>query len=202
MASREPYKSLLELEIGERMHVDPDPGEDIERALRRYKKRFSTWRKKQLSFVAEISGSRIEVTRTEFGKNKKLWRWEAMKAGEIMVLASDPDESEIRSARNTANYLMSVKGVGGVWSVDTDRSGRLLVRCLADSDGNSVGRPRPITDDPEDERAMKVRVLRYLADRLRAGAPKEKGMLRAEVLGKAANLDAEADAFEAGFGEV
>ncbi|MBX7531704.1 hypothetical protein K3165_02060 [Qipengyuania sp. 1XM1-15A] len=199
MASREPFNSILQLEIGESMLVDARSGEDIYQAFKRYKKRFSTWRQKQLSFVAEIIDGRIEVTRTEFGKNKKLWRWEAMKAGEYIVLAEDPSESEIRAARNSANYLMSVKKAGGVWTVQQDRCGRLIVRCMADKEGGAVDRIKPIKETPSEKAERLANVYRYLSDCIRFEARHAAIPLRDRMMSRAAFLDEEVRALEAGF---
>src|SRR3990167_4346012 len=168
MTYREPYKTLMSLGIDERHLVAPEAGESPEQALKRLKKRFSTWRKHQRSFVAEIKGGMIEVRRTAFGANKKLWRWEAMSSGQTMLLSEQPTDGDIRSARNTANYLMSVKGAAGVWVIRLDKEGRLITRCLVDRDGKSipVHKEQPL-DTAEQTLSQRIGAYRGIAQELR-----------------------------------
>lgn len=197
MTFREPFKTLMSLEIGERHLVAPQPGESPEEALKRLKKRFSTWRKHQRSYVAEIKDDMIEVQRTAFGANKKLWRWEAMSAGQTMVLNEEPTEADIRSARNTANYLMSVKGAAGVWVIRLDRQGRLITRCVVDRNGQSAPvQEKRVLDTAEQTRAQQIGAYRGIAEELRRQAGRASPGMKHELLLNAGRAVAKAEELE------
>ena len=128
----------------------PQRARPWEAALKRIKVRASKYRSDGRSYRVTQHGDAILIVRVPFGQTNKLASWEQMAAGDVILLSDKPTAKQIASAKNTANYLNLVKVAGhGLWRVEIDAKGRLLVRCYMDRQGrfyeppqlNSSGRP-------------------------------------------------------------
>lgn len=142
MTRRGPFKEMFDLAIGRDVLMHPMEGESIEAALKRLKVRASKYRAEGRSYRLTQEGDTIRVQRVPFGTTNKLASWEGMIAGEQILLNDRPTPKQIAAAKQSVNYLNSVKEGRGVWHADTASDGRLFVTCLVDRQGNVFDPPR------------------------------------------------------------
>lgn len=168
MGRPSPYLHLKNLPIGGEATERPVTGETAEKALKRLKDRFAKYAAQGFHFRAKIDGDVIRVQRTREGHNTKIGDWLMMKAGDLLLLKTDPTPADIKKARGSCDYingrgwdkikhlpLAERQRLGptlptGCWLIFPDRHGRLVVACCTDEDGNTIVR------DPGDKAPLRT----------------------------------------------
>ena len=155
MGRPSPYLHLKNLPIGSEATERPNPGETTERALRRLKDRFAKYAADGFHFRAKIDGEVIRVQRTREGHNTTTGDWLMMKAGDRLLLKTNPTPADIKKARGRCDYLnergwkkfghlpsaerrQALNTLRGCWLITPDRQGRLVVECWTDVDCNEI----------------------------------------------------------------
>ena len=141
MARPQQVEDMLQLEVGQHLLIQPDTGEELDRALRRIKLRASKHRARGRSYTVEVAGDGVRVERVPFGQNKKLRRFEDMKVGEVVLMSETATEKDLKSARNTVNYLHGKvrRGNGKQWRA-VENKGRVYIRCVYDEATDRIER--------------------------------------------------------------
>ncbi len=157
MGRPSPYLHLKNLPIGGEATERPETGETPEKALKRLKDRFAKYAAEGLHFRAKIDGDVIRVQRTCEGHNTKIGDWLMMKAGDRLLLKTNPTPADIKKARGSCDYIngrgwkkfghlplaerrCAMDALPGGWIIVPDRQGRLVVECFEDTDGKTIDR--------------------------------------------------------------
>ncbi|WP_312490301.1 hypothetical protein [Sphingomonas sp.] len=150
-----PFERIYNLAIGDEATAWPKPGEPIEKALQRIKVRLAKYAAEGRYFRAKIEGNAIRVQRTCEGQNTKIGDWLMMKAGDRLLLKTNPTPADIKKARGSCDYIngrgrrkvghlplperrSALKAIHGGWIIVPDRQGRLVVECFEDTDGKMI----------------------------------------------------------------
>ncbi len=153
-----PFEQIYNLPTGGEATARPKAGEPIDKALQRIKVRLAKYAAEGRYFRAKIDGDVIRVQRTREGHNTKIGDWLMMKAGDLLLLKTNPTPADIKKARGSCDYingrgwdkikylpLAERQRLGptlptGCWLIFPDRHGRLVVACCTDEDGNTIVR--------------------------------------------------------------
>lgn len=138
------FDELFNLPMGGELVVAPNAGETIQAALKRLKVWASKQKGRDRAYRMRIDGGAIRVQRTPPGRNTPLSDWLLMKAGDRLLLKTNPTAADRKKAIGTADHLTSwrppaadgeSKRVPGMWSTGFDARGRLIAFCAEDRDG-------------------------------------------------------------------
>lgn len=142
MTRRPPeYEDVFELPLWAEIQKAPRPGETVEGALERLRRRTRRYAAAERFYRLRTENNVVRVQRVPKNVARKLGDWFMMPVGTRLLLKSKPTERDLKLAKKTAVYLSGRRDgrTVGTWLADLDEKGRLVAERYYDEFGNSHG---------------------------------------------------------------
>jgi len=131
---------VYDLEIDQECWLTPSESESVARTFERLKLRTAKYAAKDRYYRLKIENDKVVVQRIGKEHRGKLCDFLKMKPGTQILLKSNPTDSDLKKARNKAQYLggyhhSNMRDRKGYYEAHKDKFGRLVIVCSMSASG-------------------------------------------------------------------